>query len=75
VDQRPVWGLRWAWVYPCRVETWIPLIDQGLHTTDLGAKKAMGRIQLGGDYAQLIKADYGSMLQQLQQLPHAKVRN
>jgi hypothetical protein len=71
----PVWGLRWPWVYPCRVDTWVPLIDQGLHTTELAPKKAMGRIQLGGDYAHLTKADYESMLQQLQQLPHAKVPN
>jgi len=67
----PVWGLRWPWVYPCRVDTWVPLIEQGLHTTDLAPKKAMGRIQLGGDYAQLSKPEYDEMLQALRELPTA----
>jgi len=71
----PVWGLRWPWVYPCRVDTWVPLVTQGLHTTDLAPKKALGRIQLGGDYAQLTKDEYEKMLQALQGLQHCESRN
>ena len=54
----PVWRLRWPWVYPCRVNTWVSLIDQGLRTTEIAPKKALGRIQLGGDFAQLSKDEY-----------------
>lgn len=71
----PVWGLRWPWVYPCRVDTWVPLIEQGLYTTDVAPKKAMGRIQLGGDFAQLSKDEHEALLRKLQQLAEAESRN
>lgn len=71
----PVWGLRWPWVYPCRVDTWVPLIEDGLHTTQLAPKKTLGRIQLGGDYAELSKDQYDAMLLALHELPSASHRN
>jgi hypothetical protein len=70
-NKDPVWGLRWPWVYPCRVDTWVPLIEQGLHTTELAPKNALGRIQLGGDYAQLSKEKYEEMELALRSLPDA----
>jgi len=71
----PVWGLRWPWVYPCRVDTWVPLVEQGLYSTEVVPKKAMGRIQLGGDFAQLDKNEYETILRKLRQLPEAQSRN
>ena len=71
----PDWGLRWPWVYPCRVDTWVPLIEQGLHTTDIAPPKPFGRIKRGGDFAQLSKDEYDSMLQALQALPDATSRD
>jgi hypothetical protein len=70
----PVWGLRWPWVYPCRVDTWVPLIEQGLHTTEVAPKKPFGRIKLGGDFAQLSKEEYEAMLVALRELPNARQR-
>jgi hypothetical protein len=71
----PVWGHRWPWVYPCRIDTWVPLISQGLQTTQIAPAKAMGRIQLGGDFAQLTKEQYEGMLLALQGLPQAQSRD
>lgn len=71
----PVWGLRWPWVYPCRVDTWVPLIEQGIHSTEVIPKKAMGRIQLGGDFAQLTKDEYDTILRKLQGLPDSISRS
>lgn len=70
----PDWGLRWPWVYPCRVDTWVPLIKQGLHTTDIAPPKAFGRIKRGGDFAQLSKDEYTVMLSALSKLPQATQR-
>jgi len=70
----PIWGFRWPWVYPCRVDHWVPLIEQGIHTTQVAPKKALGRIQLGGDYAQLTKPQYEEMLELLRALPDATQR-
>ena len=71
----PVWGLRWPWVYPCRVDVWVPLIDHGPHTTALAPKRAMGRIRLGGDYAQLTEPQYVAMRQALQDVSGVRTRN
>jgi hypothetical protein len=70
----PVWGLRWPWVYPCRVDTWVPLIEQGLYSTEVVPKRAMGRLQLGGDFAKLNKDEYGAALGALRELPVAEAR-
>jgi len=70
----PDWGLRWPWVYPCRVDTWVPLIEQGLYTTDVAPKKAFGRIKRGGDFAQLSVEEYESILAGLGDLPPARRR-
>lgn len=70
-----VWGLRWPWVYPCRVDTWVPLIDQGLYTTDVAPRKPFGRIKRGGDFAQLSQEEYEAMLDALRKLPTARERS
>lgn len=71
----PVWGLRWPWVYPCRVHTWIPLIEQGIHTSDIAPKRAMGRIQAGGDFASLLPHEHDEMLDALLAQPTVQRRD
>jgi len=44
----PEWGLRWPWVYPCRIDVWVPLIEQGLPSSEVVPKRAFRRIQAGG---------------------------
>jgi len=47
----PVWGLRFPWVYPSRVDLWVPLVEQGVRTSEIAPKRAIGRIQAGGEFA------------------------
>jgi hypothetical protein len=70
----PIWGLRWPWVYPCRVNTWVSLIEEGLRTPEIAPKKALGRIQLGGDFAQLSEDEYQAIHLALQGLPNSHSR-
>lgn len=70
----PVWGLRWPWVYPCRVDAWVPLIDQGPRTSEVAPRQAVGRIQLGGDFAKLTPDDHGKILSALTSRPTAQRR-
>lgn len=58
----PVWDLRWPWVYPCRVDVWMPRIEEGIRTPDVAPKRALGRIQRGGDFASLSREEHGEML-------------
>jgi hypothetical protein len=71
----PVWGLRWPWVYPLRVDVWVPLIEQGVQTTELAPDRALGRIQRGGDFAPLSPSEYGDMLAALLAAPDAQRRD
>lgn len=70
----PVWGLRWPWVYPCRVDAWVPLIDQGPRTSEVAPRQAVGRIQLGGDFAKLAPGDHSKILSALGDRPTAQRR-
>ncbi len=70
----PVWGLRWPWVYPCRVDAWVPLIDQGPRTSEVAPRQAIGRIQLGGDFAKLTPDDHDKILSTLTSQPTAQRR-
>lgn len=70
----PQWGLRWPWVYPCRVDTWVPLIQDGVPTQQVVPKRALGRIQRGGDFASLRKEEYEAALNKLRACPTVQVR-
>lgn len=70
----PVWGLRWPWVYPCRVDTWVPQIPDGLSTPDIAPNRAFGRIKAGGDFASLTKEEHQAILDALTALPTARRR-
>lgn len=73
-EKDPVWNLRWPWVYPCRVDTWVPLIKQGPVTSEVAPKRALGKIQLGGDYAKLSREDYEEVLSALEAVPSVENR-
>jgi hypothetical protein len=61
----PKWGLRWPWVYPCRIDTWVPLIEQGLPSSEVVPRRAFKRIQAGGDFAKLSIDEYKDLLNAL----------
>jgi hypothetical protein len=71
----PQWGLRWPWVYPCRIDTWVPLIEDAVPTGDVVPKRAMGRIQAGGDFAKLTEEEYEVALDALRACPSVRVRS
>lgn len=70
----PEWGLRWPWVYPCRIDTWVPLIQDGVSTTDAVPRRAMGRVQAGGEYAKLTEAEYWAAAEALRAMPTVEIR-
>ena len=63
------WGDRWPWVYPCRIDSWVPLVKDGPPTADVAPRRAMGRIQAGGEYASLSKQEYEVVLAALRDAP------
>lgn len=70
----PEWGLRWPWVYPCRIDTWVPLIEQGLPSSEVVPKRAFRRIQAGGDFAKLSVEEYAELLDALLAQPDVRQR-
>lgn len=70
----PVWDLRWPWVYPTQVDAWVPQIEEGVRTTDVAPKRALGRIQRGGDFAPLSRQEYEEMLEALLACPNVTRR-
>jgi hypothetical protein len=71
----PEWGLRWPWVYPCRVDVWVPLIKQGLLSSEVVPERAFKRIQAGGEYAKLSAIEYEELLDALLAQPNAHKRS
>ncbi|MEA2234599.1 MAG: hypothetical protein QOD83_4415 [Solirubrobacteraceae bacterium] len=71
----PDWGLRWPWVYPCRIDSWVSLIHDGVPTADAVPKRAMGRIQAGGDFAKLTEDQYQAALGTLSSCVFVQVRS
>jgi hypothetical protein len=55
-------GDRWPWVYPCRIETWVPLVKDGPRTTDFAPEQAVDRIQAGWECARLSEVQYRGLL-------------
>jgi hypothetical protein len=63
------WGDRWPWVYPFQIDSWVPLVKDGPRTAECAPKRAMGRIQAGGEYAPLSKQEYEIVFAVLQGAP------
>lgn len=51
---------RWPWIYTCRVDTWVPLVDRGPRTWDY-ASRVKGQIQFGRPYVELTRAEHESL--------------
>jgi hypothetical protein len=64
-------GDRWPYVYPFRVDVWVPLVKDGPRTADYAPTRAIGRIQAGGEYAPLSKQEYEVVLAALRDAPTA----
>jgi hypothetical protein len=73
-ERDPVYDLRWPWVYRCRVDLLVPEIRQGVPTPDIAPKRALGRIQAGGDFASLSREEYESIRDGLAAQPAARRR-
>ena len=75
-DHQPqrVGGDRWPYVYPFRVDAWVPLVKDGPRTPDVAPKDALGRIQHGAPYAPLVRSEYEAALQALESSPTAHKR-
>jgi hypothetical protein len=65
---------RWPWIYPCRVDTWVPLIDEGPKTAEVAPRKAIGRIQAGAPYAKLNADEYLAVVEALRAVPTCRNR-
>jgi hypothetical protein len=70
IESGPIWAPdrdsrwdpeRWPWIYHCRVDTWVPLVDSGPRTWDYAAR-VKGQIQFGRWYAELTSAEHGQLL-------------
>ena len=70
----PEWGDRFPWVYPVRVDVWVPNVLDGPRTTDIAPPRAMGHLQSGGPYAKLTWAEYDAMLDELLSVPTVQQR-
>jgi hypothetical protein len=55
-DER--WGIRWPWVYPTRIDVWVPDVESAPKSSGLVPTRAIGRISAGGEYAKLTRAEY-----------------
>lgn len=56
------YGDRWPWRFPVRVDVWVADIEDGPRTRDLVSARALGRIQVGGEFAKLT-AEEGSAIE------------
>jgi hypothetical protein len=57
-------GERWPWVYPCSIEVWVPLANEGPQTADVAPKAALARLESGG-YAPLSRPEHEAILREL----------
>jgi hypothetical protein len=57
------------WVYPSRVDIWVPNVLDGPRTTDFAPARAIGHIQTGGPYAALTRAQYEALVEELLKAP------
>ncbi len=65
-------GERWPWIYPFRIEAWVPLLKDGPQTAEVAPKAALARLESGGGYAPLSKPEHAAILAEL--LAAANVR-
>lgn len=73
--EHDVWGLRFPWVYPSRVDVWVPRVTDGVVTTAVAPRKVTGRLQTGAEYAKLTAGEYADLLAHLKAAPAALIRD
>jgi hypothetical protein len=70
----PIWADRWPWVYPIRVDVWIPLLTDAPKASEIVPPRAMGAIQAGGPYAELSREEYEDLVEQLRRVASVRIR-
>jgi hypothetical protein len=73
-ERHPKWGERWPWVYPVRVDVWVDDVETGPKSRGIAPDRAINRIQAGGEYAKLSRAEYEAARHALLDVPAAHVR-
>lgn len=68
------WGDRFPWVYPVRVDVWVPNVLDGPRTTNVAPAKAIGHLQSGGPYAALTPQEYEALVDELLKVPSVRRR-
>lgn len=72
--RRSEWSERFPWVYPVRVDIWVPNVLDGPRTTDIAPSRAVGHLQSGGPYASLTRAAYEGLVDELLKMPTVERR-
>jgi hypothetical protein len=67
-------GDRWPWLYASRIDSWVPLVKDGPRTIDYAPRRAIGRVQAGGEYAGLSKQEYETVIAALRNAPTLRCR-
>ena len=65
---------RFPWVFPARVDLWVPLISDGPVTKEVVTQKALGRIQRGSAFANLTADECARARDALLARPTVQVR-
>ena len=74
-ESDPVWGLRWPWVYRARIDVWVDDVEAAPKSRGLVPDRAIRRIQAGGTYSKLSRAEYEAARDVLRAWPAAHVRS
>lgn len=74
-SEHPFWKDRFPWIYPVRVDAWIPLVTDGPRTSEVAPKKVLGRLQAGAPYVRLAPDEYRLLLDELLKVPSAETRD
>jgi hypothetical protein len=72
--EHPFWRKRFPWVYPVRVDVWVPTVTDGPRTSDFASGRTMGRLRAGGPYAEMSRDEYDTLLNALMACPTVKSR-
>jgi hypothetical protein len=69
-----LWADRWPWVYPVRVDIWVPLIPDAPKARDIEPPRALRAIQAGNPYAELSFEEYKDLVEELRRVPSVRTR-
>jgi len=69
-----MWGTRFPWTFPVRLDVWIPLMRDAPKTTAVAPAKVVGRIQRSAYYVELTSAEYGKLVDDLRAVPSVATR-